>query len=330
MRTAPATITHRGPVRRFAASDWFARLRLRPLVRRLVAVQAAVLVAVTVLAPTAGVSLVWETGLPNALLLALLLATWMWYAATAERRNRAHVPDVLLAIALLLLFTNIGGPGQYVGVALALPLVDPWLAAADAALGIHVPTLAEWTAGVPWLATALRLAYSTLLPQFIVPPIVLGLVYRDRAAMWEFVFHFHVCLVATLAGGMFLPAACPFVFYGDFPQIFEHARFIQHFEALRSGAGFAVRYDDIDGLISIPSFHTAGGLMVTWAFRRYHAWLVPCAVLNALLIAATVLSGTHYGVDVLVTVAVFVGSIVLWRRWGRIGLDDAATSPARS
>ena len=167
----------------------------------------------------------------------------------------------------------------------------------------------------PWLWR-----YSTLLPQFVVPPVVLGLFYRNREALWEFLFHFHVCLVATLLGGVFLPTACPFLYYGDFPQIFEHGRFIQHFETLRSGAGFAVRYDNIDGLISIPSFHTAGGLMVTWAFRHHRAWLVTFAVVNVLLIAATVLSGTHYAVDVLATGVLFLASLGLWRVWGRRGL----------
>ncbi len=81
-----------------------------------------------------------------------------------------------------------------------------------------------------------------------------------------------------------------------------------------------MRYDNIDGLISIPSFHTAGGLMVTWAFRHHRAWLVTFAVVNVLLIAATVLSGTHYAIDVLATGVLFLGSLGLWRVWGRRGL----------
>ncbi len=214
-------------------TDGWARLRLNPVARRLAAMQAAVLGVALALAPVGGVSLVWETGLSHLLLLALLFIVWAWYCTAGYRPKRAHVPDALLAIALLLLFTNIGGPAQSVGVALALPLVDPWLAAADAAFGIYVPAIAAWTTGFPFLGKALALAYSTLLPQFVVPPVVLGLFYRNREALWEFLFHFHVCLVATLLGAVFLPTACPFVYYGDFPQIFEHGRFIQHFE--RSG-----------------------------------------------------------------------------------------------
>jgi hypothetical protein len=329
VQALPAPDALRGPATA-QGLDGIARLLTQPLVRRFAVAQLSVAVMALVAAPAVGVSVAWGTGLGSAALLALLAALGLWYAATGTRRNKAHVADAILVMFLLLLFTNIGGPAQYVGVAFALPLVDPWLAAGDAALGIHVPAVAAWTTGVPWLAAALTAAYATLLPQFVVPPIVLGLWYRNRKAMWEFLFHFHVCLLATLFGAVFLPTACPFLFYGDFPQIFEHERFIRHFEALRSGAGFVVSYDDIDGLISIPSFHTAGGLMVTWAFRQHPTWLAAFAALNVFLIAATVLSGTHYGVDVLVTVGIFGVSLALWRVWGQHRLSTAGDDASGS
>ena len=294
---------------------------LHPVTRRVIAIQLSVLVVSAPLYPLTGLSIAWHTALPQASLLALLLAVWAWYASMPAARNRAFAADALLATFLLVLFTNIGGPAQYAGVALGFPLIDPWLASADASLGIHVPALTQWTAGYPVLERALVVSYFTLLPQFVVPPIVLGLAYRDREALWEYVFHFHVCLAVTLAGVALLPAACAFSHYG-FTSLIDQTRFISHFEALRAGTFAEIRFDDIEGLISFPSFHVAGGMMVTWAFRRHRRWLIALGGLNAMLIAATVLTGAHYGIDLLFTMALFAGSVALWRAWGAWGATD--------
>lgn len=294
-------------------------IRLHPVARRIAGLQLAVVAASAPLYPLTGLTFAWDTALRNLLLLGLLFAVWTWYAGRPATENREFAADALLATFLLVLFTNIVGPAQYAGVALALPLADPWLASADAALGIDVPALTAWTAGHPVLARALIWSYFTLLPQFVLPLLVLGIAYKDREALWEYVFHFHACLVVTLLGVTLLPAACAFTYYG-FTSLLDQARFISHFEGLRAGTFTEIRFDDIEGLISFPSFHVAGGMMVTWVFRRRRRWLLPLAALNTMMIAATVLTGAHYGVDLLFTVLLFSGSVLLWRQWGRRGL----------
>jgi membrane-associated phospholipid phosphatase len=169
------------------------------------------------------------------------------------------------------------------------------------------------------LARVLIVAYFSLLPQFVLPIIALGIFYRDRPRLWEYIFHFHFCLAVTLAGLALLPAACAFSYYG-FHSLIDQTRFIDHFTRLRSGTFHELRLDDVEGMISFPSFHVAGGLMVTWAFRDRRGWFAALAVLNALLIASTVLTGAHYAIDVAATVLLFWGSVLLWRAWGRSGL----------
>ena len=102
--------------------------------------------------------------------------------------------------------------------------------------------------------------------QFLLPIVVLGFL-RDRKHLWEYIFHFHVCATVTLIGVALWPAACAFTYYG-FDSLLDQTRFIDHFAALRAGTFREVRFDNIEGLITFPSFHVAGGLMVTWAFRR--------------------------------------------------------------
>jgi len=89
--------------------------------------------------------------------------------------------------------------------------------------------------------------------------------------LWEFAFHFHFCALVTLAASGLFPAECAFTFYG-FESLIDQGRFIHHFESLRAGTFQTIRFNDI-GLISFPSFHAAGALMVTWAFRSLPAWL---------------------------------------------------------
>lgn len=140
--------------------------------------------------------------------------------------------------------------------------------------------------------------------------------FRDREHLWEYIFHFHVCLTVILIGVALLPAACAFTYFG-FDSLLDQTRFIDQFAALRAGTFREVRFDNLEGLITFPSFHVAGGLMVTWAFRHRRAWFAAVAVLNALLILSTVLTGAHYGVDVVAAAALFGGSVVLWRTWTR-------------
>ena len=61
-------------------------------------------------------------------------------------------------------------------------------------------------------------------------------------------------------------------------------------------------------------FHAAGAFFVTWAFRERRAVCACFAALNAVLIAATVLSGAHYFVDILASVALFGVSLLVYTR----------------
>jgi hypothetical protein len=315
----------RTPQRSRAGALWRA---VNPVARKAIALQ-AVLVAVTApLYPLVGIGIHWSSGLSSAIGLALLLAVWVRYVfAPPSGWNRA-VADALLALLLLATLTNIVGPAQYPAVALGFPEADRWLSATDAALGLHVPALTTWTAARPAFAQILILAYHSLLPQFLLPIVVLGFL-RDRKHLWEYIFHFHVCATVTLIGVALWPAACAFTYYG-FDSLLDQTRFIDHFAALRAGTFREVRFDNIEGLITFPSFHVAGGLMVTWAFRHRRGWFAAVAVLNTLLIAATVLTGAHYGIDVVASLALFAGSVVLWRTWSRQLETWHGSAPAKT
>ena len=245
---------------------------------------------------------------------ALMWIAWGLHVRTPARHPREWViAETFLVVALLVTFSNIGSPLQYAVIAFREPLADAWLARADALLGVDVPMLVSWTAARPGLVSVLRAVYGSLLPQFVLPPLVLGCWYRDRQALWEYAWNFQMCLCAALVGLALFPAACAFTYYG-FDPLLDQTRFTTQFEALRTGVMSVVPLSDMEGMITFPSFHVAGGLLITWSFRRYPVWAVALGLVNAVLIASTVLLGAHYVVDVLAALGVFGSSVWLWRR----------------
>jgi PAP2 superfamily len=291
-----------------------ADLGLNGLSLTLAALQLATVALLAALYARSGLTIAWSTALSNLICLGGLGAIWLYLFVTPGRARRTWALAETIAVLLLTMsFGMIAVAGQYLVATLQRPLVDVYLASADRLLGVSVPGLVAWARHHEWVADALRFADFTLAPQIILAIIVVGVVLRDRGCLWELAFHYHFCLLVTLAASGLFPAECAFTFYG-FESLIDQGRFIHHFESLRAGTFQAIRFNDIEGLISFPSFHAAGGLMVTWAFRGRPAWQWPLIVLNTGLIAATFLTGAHYVVDVLATLVMFFLSVCAYRR----------------
>jgi membrane-associated phospholipid phosphatase len=69
-------------------------------------------------------------------------------------------------------------------------------------------------------------------------------------------------------------------------------------EAVRAGVHYNP-YSAPVGLVTFPSFHAAGGVMLAWLFWQipYLRW--PMLALNLAMIAATPLMGAHYFADII-------------------------------
>jgi len=293
-----------------------ADLGLNRLAMRLLLVQAVLAVLFLAALPRVGLTVAWSTVAPFLVGDLALAGFWLYFLRVPGRPREWIVPETLAAQLLLLTLSHVLSPAQYVAVAFRRPLIDHALASADSALGINVARLAAWTLAHPRVNVPLVAAYSTFLPQLVVLAAILGIALRDREALWEYVFHFHVCATLTVAVLAMFPAACAFQYLG-FASTLDQTRFIAQFNGLRDGTFTVIRFNDMEGLISLPSFHAAGALMVVWALRRHPKAMAPAVVLNVALIAATVFTGAHYVVDVLATFVMFAGSVVLWRRYGQ-------------
>lgn len=261
-----------------------------------------------------GVGPRWVTDVPTGLVLVAAAAVaFRIHARTAAAPDGWRWPDSLIAFVLVALLARLCMALQYGVIAFGRPLVDDALAAADAQMGVNVAALTAWTSGHAWVKVPLRWAYLSMLPQLAVPLIVLPL-YRDREALWEYVFHFHVCLMLTVIGVAVWPAVGVHWRFGFTPLVDQH-RVVEHVLAVRTGALRHFNMWTMDGLVSFPSFHAASALFMTWAYRRHRSWLVPAGVVNLMLIAATVMLGLHYAADVVGSVVVVGASLVAYRWW---------------
>ena len=263
-----------------------------------------------------GLHLQWSGALTVELIfLAMLAGLWANLQFGPGSPRDREIADVLFVVLALLLFSAIASPLQYGLVALGSPYADPWLTAADAGLGINVSSLAAWTNTHLAIARILALAYQSFLPQLLLTVLALGFL-RDRERLWEFAFHYYFCLIVALAAFAIWPAACPPAFL-HFTSTLDISHLIGQIAAFHDGRARALRFEDLEGLISFPSFHAAMGLIVAWVFRN-RPWIRnPLIVLNALLIAATFMTGVHYVIDIVAAVPLVALSLVAWRRWGR-------------
>jgi hypothetical protein len=150
---------------------------------------------------------------------------------------------------------------------------------------------------------------------------VLLLVFAGKPQrLYAFISMMMVALAITSVTALFLPALGPYEFFNltqaDHPHIslLTEAKMTAPIQWLRA-ADFSVPVPPATvGLISFPSYHAATALIYIWA-----AWRVPYArwavlILNAAMLAATPVQGSHYFVDVAAGIVIALGTIVVTRR----------------
>ena len=230
------------------------------------------------------------------------------FAVIFERRGIAPFVNLLTGFLCMVAFNVFLSILTYAGTPLNAPLADRWLKACDARLGIHLPSIVEWTTAHPSAKAVFDAAYPSVMLSTLLALVVLGL-DQDRRQLQAFVLQFMFAGLLTTIIFFLWPAEGPFAAYG-YESRPDQQRFLEHFHALRSGRFHRVSLNQLEGLITFPSFHTAWALLVAWGFRN-HRWLcVPMLILNVMVVISTLTTGWHYGCDVIggILVAVIAAS----------------------
>lgn len=172
--------------------------------------------------------------------------------------------------------------------------IDMLLAKLDQAMGINTPALMAWTAHHPYVHKILAMAYGFLYVEIVAVPLLLPFFKGDDKVNYFFITMLVAFIIGTTIYYFFPTAAPAAVFHSAYFMSGEHATYlkfyqIHHYQPVASGDG---------GLIAFPSFHVAWAIILTCATFSKKWLFVPLALVNIILIVATVLLGFHYLVDV--------------------------------
>jgi membrane-associated phospholipid phosphatase len=286
-------------------------LRLAPTLRRLDRIIWALIAAVAaiVLASplVSGFSIAWQTfAAPLLVSLALIAAAWIY------RRWR---PDPWLASGLettaqLITFAAVGAPLSYLAAAGNLPLQDHIFDAADRALGLDWRALLGWMNAFPAIHAVLRPIYLSLTLQMATA--VLCLAFTGRLLRLRiFLLSFILAALITIAISALLPAAGAWPYYAmsstDSPHVIPTVSTSWPvFFGLRDGSFRVLVAIGSEGIISFPSLHAALATILLIAL-----WPIPFVrwailLLNAVMLAATPIDGSHYFSDVFAGIGIAV------------------------
>ena len=247
------------------------------------------------------------------------------------RRPNPHLCAATEAAAQMLLILLFGILLTYAAMTTNLPYRDAELFAIDRVLGLDRRAYLDFVNSRPLLAELAGYAYLSLLPQFALVPMVL-MIANQLPHLRRWMIAFGLALIATSVISVFAPAVAAFVYLDLTPQVYANISstvytHVPTLEGLRAGTFRSIPLDNLEGLITFPSFHTAGALMFIWALRTvpYVRW--PAITLNVALIAATPVDGAHYFIDLVGGAAVAFAAIAASHWLCRfVRVDEIATS----
>lgn len=225
-----------------------------------------------------------------------------------ERRGDYDLASVLDSTAQLVAFSAVAAPLSYVAAAASLPLQDSTLAYLDHAVRFDWKALLVFLQQWPRLSRPMHVAYLSLMPQTVAAVLLLGFTGR-LAWIRAYVLAFILAALVTIAISAIVPAEGAWLHYGisdaAAPLPLSHTSWPVFF-GLRDGSVRLLTGIGSEGIITFPSLHAALGVILIMAFWpvRIARWIA--VVINALMIVATPIDGSHYLVDVLAGIAIAV------------------------
>ena len=195
------------------------------------------------------------------------------------------------------------------------PFVDGDLAAVDRFLGFDWPSYARWFDAHPTLSLLAAKAYLSIFPQAPILVLVLAAVGQVRRVC-VFIVAGHIAFLATALIAFRFPALGAYTFYGFTQADHPHVGFVfsddmrESIRWLREGTFLKPADGIVVGLVSFPSYHAimaAGYVWLAWTTRL--RW--PVIGLNAAMMLATPVEGSHYLADLLAGFGVEMAAIGL-------------------
>lgn len=189
----------------------------------------------------------------------------------------------------------------------------------DAALNLSWIGYAAWLNDNPAVVAILQMFYGSLTPFSVIGFIVVAL-FGSRHAAEEFLILFVLLAVNVSLFGIFLPAYGPMIHFSSVTSQMDNIREFgwlhwAHYETLKGPGPYQLLLEQLPGLTTFPSFHTAMGLLLIYAMREHWYLFAPATFYSTVMIAGTPLFGSHYFVDLIAGAMLTAATILLVRTW---------------
>jgi len=231
-------------------------------------------------------------------------------------RHARAVADCAEYYGVFTMLALMGAVASYPVAALTHGFHDAALQRIDALL--HFDWLAWYrlVAETPVLQTLGLAAYRSI---YLTPAILFATFAftGDRVAAHRFLATFWLTAIGTLILYAFMPAIGPFSYLWHQPIAYmPESEQWQHglIPALRDHSVRVVDLGHLRGIVSAPSFHAAAATLYINAAWRMPRLRWPVLALNAAMLLATPVEGTHYLIDILLGTIVALAAIATLHR----------------
>ena len=219
------------------------------------------------------------------------------------KRDETIVTTMLMMTAFAL-FTHVVTLANHAFLPLSRPLIDTTLAAWDAALGFHWPSVLAFAAEYPTTTLVGRYIYNSSIVQAAVTLFVLGL-GGWTLRMERFVLCSSLAAIVTISFWIVFPSFGPTTIYTvssetvDIVAPVAGPEYGKHLLELAVKPNEGLARIETVGLIAFPSYHTVMAILVPLALWpvRWLRW--PALLVNAAMMPFIVVHGGHYVIDLM-------------------------------
>lgn len=230
--------------------------------------------------------------------------------------------DILIVFMAIFLFMLLLQPLCHIAYIYSkdLPLYDTKLHQLDTMFGLDWFAYFNWVHDNPIIIPILDIAYKSMNLVLPMALTILMLFHRtDRA--FVLLHGFLITALICLMIGAFFPALGATTFLiGDlslFPnfQSMPGSYAVSAIEHLRTTSD-VITFDprEMPGLVTFPSFHTAGTIAIAFAFRRT-ALEIPMWIYTIVVVASTPVFGAHYLIDLCAGAAIAFAVCTVVEKW---------------
>lgn len=252
------------------------------------------------------------TGFQNVVITITVLAS---ISVFYKISRRSHTLSAMAFYGILwIIFTVAAGILTYLAARTQIPMQDIAFNKIDKLMGFDWLAFYKFVQSRSTLEFILSTAYNSLLFQIVGSIIYFSHADRNHR-YFEFFWLAFCTLCMTAIGSNFFPAAGTFSYF----KIDEwRGIHLPHYMQLRGTALLTYPLQEMQGIITFPSYHAALAVIFIYIHRRQRIIFPLALMLNVLMLIATPVFGGHYLIDVIAGVSLAMVCIASHRYFLRI------------